>query len=95
MTAQVMGIFLEKTLKAPERLVIIEEYTVELLFTAACRLSRTRKYSIQAVYSMLAAFPCLLWNRRAVKTMLDILQCLDARSQSDTERKVRLAEVVI
>ncbi|KAJ3144888.1 phosphatidylinositol-4- kinase [Geranomyces variabilis] len=65
----------------------IEAHAIQLLFMGASRLPRARAFAASALYRIHREFPFMLWNRRAVHLMLDLLQCLDANAQGSVERK--------
>ncbi|KND02142.1 1-phosphatidylinositol 4-kinase STT4 [Spizellomyces punctatus DAOM BR117] len=85
---EVVSTFLKKCVeKKEEGRIEIERHIVELLYTAASRLDRARMFAVKTIYKMLAMFPWLLWNRKAVYLMLDMVQCLDTKFQLDLDRR--------
>ncbi|KAJ3023680.1 phosphatidylinositol-4- kinase [Thoreauomyces humboldtii] len=65
----------------------IERHVGQLLFVAASRLERARRYASNALYRIHKIFPAFLWNRTVVNLMLDLLQCLDGNAVGSMERR--------
>ncbi|KAI8907684.1 hypothetical protein DFJ77DRAFT_175251 [Powellomyces hirtus] len=70
-----------------DNMLVIEAHVVQLLFMGASRLERARGFAAKTLYSIHKEFPFILWNRRVVHLMLDLLQCLDANAQGSIGRK--------
>ncbi|KAI8817560.1 uncharacterized protein EV422DRAFT_218107 [Fimicolochytrium jonesii] len=83
----VIGVFIRAcSLKKDVPPPLIADQLKQLLFMAASRLERARAFAANSVYRILRAFPALVWHRKSVGLMLDLLQCLDTESQPSATR---------